>query len=219
MAVHPGARDGRPVSSSGPRYMSKEEYQARRGGMGKPPLGKPPHGGKNLQTNVHMANANATFNSFIDENAPQWQTDIASAYNQVTGVSPHNYHTASVNSRQFQLALQARRSSTDLNVDTAPAGTQPRQQQQQQQRLMEQQSRAMMEASKAKHHAMVAQAHAAQRNASNYSLNSLSSQSALHLVEVEGPGAVSSGAGFAPKPPAQPVPNRGKAASLHRLTR
>lgn len=220
--VHPGARDPRPSSSSGsgPRYMSKEEFQAvqaRRGQVGKPPLGRPPHGagGKGVQTNVHLANANATFNSFIDENTPQWQTEIASAYSQVTGVPPNNYHTASVNSRQFQLAMQARRSSADIN-ETAASGPQPRQQQQQQQqRLLEQQSRAMMEASKAKHHAMVAQAHAAQRNASS---NSLSSHSTLHLVEVEGPGPIT-GAGFAPKPPSQPVPSRGKTPAVHRLTR
>ena len=65
---------------------------------------------------------------------------------QVTGVPPNNYHTASVNSRQFQLALQqARQSSSDVNVESSSSNTQQRQQQQ---RLMEQQSRAMMEASK-----------------------------------------------------------------------
>lgn len=73
--------------------MSKEEYLASQGhgrknpNNGKPPLGKPPTGagGRNIQTNVHLANANATFNSFIDENTPQWQTEIASAYSQVSG--------------------------------------------------------------------------------------------------------------------------------------
>ena len=56
-----------------------------------------------------MQNANATFNSFIEEPNPQstqWQTDITSAYSEVTGVPPQNYHMASVNSRQYQLAQQ-----------------------------------------------------------------------------------------------------------------
>ena len=65
---------------------------------------------------------------------------------QVTGVPPNNYHTASINSRQFQLALQqARQSSSDVSMESSSSNTQQRQQQQ---RLMEQQSRAMMEASK-----------------------------------------------------------------------
>ena len=93
MTTHPGSLkrpDSRPGSSTGVRYISKEDYLASQGQgqknpNGKPPLGKPPigAGGRNVQTNVHMANANATFNSFIDENTPQWQTEIASAYSQV----------------------------------------------------------------------------------------------------------------------------------------
>ena len=65
---------------------------------------------------------------------------------QVTGVPPNNYHTASINSRQFQLAMQqARQSSSDISIESSSSNTQQRQQQQ---RLMEQQSRAMLEASK-----------------------------------------------------------------------
>jgi hypothetical protein len=69
--------------------MSKEDYQAsqkRSVQASKPPIGRPPSGPpsvKNIHPNVHQANANATFNSFIDENTPQWQNDIASAYSQV----------------------------------------------------------------------------------------------------------------------------------------
>ena len=76
--------------------MSKEDYQASQrrpthpspstGQTAKPPTGKPPVGstnGRQGPTNVNQANANATFNSFIDENTPQWQTEIASAYSQV----------------------------------------------------------------------------------------------------------------------------------------
>ncbi|XP_076463867.1 tubulin polyglutamylase TTLL5-like [Babylonia areolata] len=229
-SAHPGALQ-RPSSSSGVRHMTKEEYQASQARRniqnGKPPIGKPPPagggGGKQAQTNVHMANANATFNSFIDENTPQWQTEIASAYSQVTGVPPNNYHTASVNSRQFQLALQqARRTSGGEGTtgESPTTTTTPQHKQQQQKRLLEQQSRAMMEASKAKHHAMVAQAHAAQRTtASSQSLGDNSS-SQLSIVEVENPMAgVTNSAGFAPKPPVQPAPSRSKQAAGHRLTR
>ncbi|KAL8620268.1 hypothetical protein ACOMHN_064558 [Nucella lapillus] len=219
--MHPGSLH-RPSSSAGIRHLTKEEYhhasQAAR--RGKPPLGKPPPGGgKHVQTNVHLANANATFNSFIDENTPQWQTDIASAYSQVTGVPPNNYHTASVNSRQFQLALQqARRSSTDVNT-AEPAHSSSSQHRQQQQRLLEQQSRSMMEASKAKHLAMVAQAHAAQRTPSSSQCMGESAPQGT-MVEVEGPGlgGVTSGA-YAPKPPVQPAPAHSKQAGMHRLTR
>ncbi|KAK7103452.1 hypothetical protein V1264_018343 [Littorina saxatilis] len=218
VTVHPGnikRSDSRPSSSSGVRYISKEEYmanQVRRIHAGKPPVGKPPPGGggRNSQPNVHLANANATFNSFIDESTPQWQTEIASAYSQVTGVPPNNYHTASVNSRQFQLALQQARNSTasDTTVEAIQSNTQHRQQQQ---RLLEQQSRTMMEASKAKHHAMVAQAHAAQRSSQTLGDNF---NGHLSIVDVEAPVI-----GFAPKPPIKPAPPRSKPTGAHRLTR
>ncbi|XP_067680979.1 tubulin polyglutamylase TTLL5-like isoform X1 [Haliotis asinina] len=97
--------------------------------------------GKHRQTNINMDNANATFNSFIDDPGAQWQSDLMTAYSQVTGVKPQNYQNPSSNSRQYHLAQQ---------------------QSVKQQRLMEQ-SKALLEQSKAKHQAMVAQAHAAQR--------------------------------------------------------
>ncbi|XP_070181394.1 tubulin polyglutamylase TTLL5-like isoform X10 [Littorina saxatilis] len=171
VTVHPGnikRSDSRPSSSSGVRYISKEEYmanQVRRIHAGKPP---------------------------------------------VTGVPPNNYHTASVNSRQFQLALQQARNSTasDTTVEAIQSNTQHRQQQQ---RLLEQQSRTMMEASKAKHHAMVAQAHAAQRSSQTLGDNF---NGHLSIVDVEAPVI-----GFAPKPPIKPAPPRSKPTGAHRLTR
>jgi hypothetical protein len=71
---------------------------------------------------------------------------------QVTGVSPNHYHTASVNSRQFHIALQQSRHGSDSSLaehsgNSSSQRSQQQQQQQQQQRLMEQ-SRVMMEASK-----------------------------------------------------------------------
>lgn len=94
---------------------------------------------KPVQSNVTLRSANATFNSFIeDSNGTTWQNDLAHAYNQVTGVLPSNYHTASQSSKQFQIM--------------------------QQQAALKQQSKAMLEQSKAKHQAMIAQAHAVQKS-------------------------------------------------------
>ncbi|XP_048734056.1 tubulin polyglutamylase TTLL5-like isoform X6 [Ostrea edulis] len=94
---------------------------------------------KPVQSNVNLRSANATFNSFIeDSSGTTWQNDLASAYNQVTGVLPSNYHTASQSSKQFQLM--------------------------QQQAALKQQSKVMLEQSKAKHQAMIAQAHAVQKS-------------------------------------------------------
>lgn len=94
---------------------------------------------KPVQSNVNLRSANATFNSFIeDSNGTTWQNDLAHAYNQVTGVLPSNYHTASQSSKQFQIM--------------------------QQQAALKQQSKAMLEQSKAKHQAMIAQAHAVQKS-------------------------------------------------------
>ena len=91
-----------------------------------------------MQTNVNLQNANSTFNSFIeDSKGGPWQNDLALAYNQVTGVLPSNYHTATQSSKQFQLL---------------------------QQQALKEQSKALLEQSKAKHQAMVAQAHAVQKS-------------------------------------------------------
>lgn len=63
--------------------MSTEDYQASQ--RGKHPTGKPPvhNAGKLVQTNVHLQNANATFNNFIDEGTHKWPSDIKSVYNHV----------------------------------------------------------------------------------------------------------------------------------------
>ena len=115
---------------SGPRFMSMEDHLARSngaatGGMGSNLPGRGvggsqathpqqmTHSSSSLGSSTgtggaqHLQSANATFNSFIeDPSNTQWQNEIASAYNEVTGVAPLNYHQASVNSRQFQIAQQ-----------------------------------------------------------------------------------------------------------------
>ncbi|XP_060581797.1 tubulin polyglutamylase TTLL5-like isoform X2 [Ruditapes philippinarum] len=89
------------------------------------------------QSNVNLQSANATFNSFIEDTGPNWQNDLALAYNQVTGVTPQNYHTPTQSSKQFQIM---------------------------QQQALKQQSKVLLEQSKAKHQAMIAQAHAVQKS-------------------------------------------------------
>lgn len=89
------------------------------------------------QSNVNLQSANATFNSFIEDTGPNWQNELALAYNQVTGVTPQNYHTPSQSSKQYQLL---------------------------QQQALKQQSKVLLEQSKAKHQAMIAQAHAVQKS-------------------------------------------------------
>lgn len=89
------------------------------------------------RSNVNLQSANATFNSFIDDTGPNWQNELALAYNQVTGVTPQNYHTPSQSSKQYQLL---------------------------QQQAQKQQSKVLLEQSKAKHQAMIAQAHAVQKS-------------------------------------------------------
>ncbi|XP_062587212.1 tubulin polyglutamylase TTLL5-like isoform X4 [Saccostrea cucullata] len=129
---------------------------------------------KPVQSNVNLRSANATFNSFIeDSNGTTWQNDLAHAYNQVTGVLPSNYHTASHSSKQFQIM--------------------------QQQAALKQQSKAMLEQSKAKHQAMIAQAHAVQKQKQDQDI-----ESALQM--------------YAPKPPVQP-PHSRKLPSSHRVQR
>lgn len=79
-----GARrsDSRLHNASGPRYVSKEDFKPQ---FAMIQSSKPPHPSmkRATQTNVHMQNANDTFNNFIDETTPQWQNEIASAYSQV----------------------------------------------------------------------------------------------------------------------------------------
>ncbi|XP_060601740.1 tubulin polyglutamylase TTLL5-like isoform X6 [Ruditapes philippinarum] len=89
------------------------------------------------QSNVNLQSANATFNSFIEDTGPNWQNDLALAYNQVTGVTPQNYHTPTQSSKQYQIM---------------------------QQQALKQQSKVLLEQSKAKHQAMIAQAHAVQKS-------------------------------------------------------
>lgn len=99
------------ISASGGRFITMEDHLAR-SVQRNPPNGL--RASQSLQSqhhqqafnSVHMQNANNTFNSFIEDPNPQWQTEIASAYNEVTGVSPQNYHMTSVNSRQYQIAQQ-----------------------------------------------------------------------------------------------------------------
>ncbi|XP_064600774.1 tubulin polyglutamylase TTLL5-like [Liolophura sinensis] len=88
-----------------------------------------------------LKTANATFNSFIEDKGPSWQSDLALAYNQITGSSLNHFGVGSQGNRSYKVAQQ--------------------QQLAKQQRMMAQ-SKALLESSKAKHLAMVAQAHAAQ---------------------------------------------------------
>lgn len=120
------------------KYITMEEHLSR----SKPPTGLPLQKQLNsVITNpsqtrpVHTADA--TFNSFIDDQNTNWQSDLSLAYSQVTGVKPQNYQMASSSSKQYQLL---------------------------QQQMLKQQSKAMLEQSKAKHQAMVAQAHAVQKS-------------------------------------------------------
>lgn len=92
---------------------------------------------KQTNVNLNLQNANATFNSFIEEIGPNWQNDVAAAYSQVTGVLPQNYHTPTQTSKQYQIL---------------------------QQQALKQQSKVLLEQSKAKHQAMIAQAYAVQKS-------------------------------------------------------
>ncbi|XP_071079263.1 tubulin polyglutamylase TTLL5-like isoform X1 [Haliotis cracherodii] len=147
MMSQPGRRQepGQPLQ----RYLTMEEQIIRSRPSSSSGSNRPRAdykvSGKHGKANVNMDNANATFNSFIDDPGSQWQSDLMAAYSQVTGVQPQNYQNASANSRQYHLAQQQHSTK--------------------QQRLMEQ-SKALLEQSKAKHQAMVAQAHAAQRTLS-----------------------------------------------------
>ena len=174
--------------------VNVEDYVKNR-----PPSGHAPRG-KSMQTNVHMQNANATFNSFIDDGGPHG--DLSQAYNKVTGVLPANYNSASQGSKQFQIL--------------------------QQQRALKQQSKNMLEQSKAKHQAMVAQAYAMQKSLkqdldlpsrkqvpqkshefdpsgyNRYSTNKITPQQQRQMdVDIE--NAVHK---YAPRPPSQPSNSR-----------
>ena len=127
---------GQPV-----KYITMEDHVFKN----RPPSGKRTQSavdnrsGNKKQTNINMnyQNANATFNSFIEDVGPNWQNEVAKAYSQVTGVLPQNYHTPSQTSKQFQIL---------------------------QQQALKQQSKVLLEQSKAKHQAMIAQAHAVQKS-------------------------------------------------------
>ncbi|GFS10851.1 tubulin polyglutamylase TTLL5 [Elysia marginata] len=142
----------------------------------------------------HLQSANATFNSFIeDPSSSQWQNEIASAYNEVTGVPPLNYHQASVNSRQFQIA----------------------QQQAMKQRMMEQ-SKAMLEQSRAKHDALVTQAQGQKHSSSPaYTFVDDLGKSAISTTAAfEHPGQVNQKP-LVPRPPDQPSYKRMTSAHRH----
>jgi len=201
MLHSPGAPYARPQTQNSGRYMM-EEQMARgvppRGPTSRQPSAHMAHQpsysnlvGKGSSQplaatgNVHLQNANATFNSFIEDPNPQWQTEIASAYSEVTGVPPQNYHMTSVNSRQFQIA----------------------QQQAMKQRMMEQ-SKAMLEQSKAKHSALVSQAQTSAPPATP-PLYPAGADMALDLASGEmTEGQLSARGMLVPKPPEQPAYRR-----------
>jgi hypothetical protein len=132
-------------SGNGDKYISMEDHVTKN----RPPQGIAPkrthsaidiktlEAHRKKQTNINLQSANATFNSFIEDTGPNWQNELAMAYNQVTGVTPQNYHTPSQSSKQYQII---------------------------QQQALKQQSKVLLEQSKAKHQAMIAQAHAVQKS-------------------------------------------------------
>ena len=123
------------------KYVTMEDHMFKN----RPPSGKRVHSAaesrsisrKQTNVNMNLQNANATFNSFIEDVGPIWPNDVAMAYSQVTGVVPQNYHTPSQSSKQYQIL---------------------------QQQALKQQSKVLLEQSKAKHQAMIAQAHAVQKS-------------------------------------------------------
>lgn len=134
--VHPG------------KYITMEDHVFRN----RPPSGKRTQSAvenrstnrKQTNVNMNLQNANATFNSFIEDSGNNWPNDVAMAYNQVTGVLPQNYHTPTQTSKQYQIL---------------------------QQQALKQQSKVLLEQSKAKHQAMIAQAHAVQKSLDSRSRN------------------------------------------------
>ncbi|GFO41356.1 tubulin polyglutamylase ttll5 [Plakobranchus ocellatus] len=222
----PGQIQSRP-GSQGHRFISMEEHLTRSGGpagaTGTSVVGRgggiqqhhshqltPQHSSSSMtnggpgviasHAQQPLQSANATFNSFIeDPSTSQWQNEIASAYNEVTGVAPLNYHQASVNSRQFQIA----------------------QQQAMKQRMMEQ-SKAMLEQSRAKHDALVTQAQGQKQPSST------TTSPAYSYVDDLGKGTMSSASvgsfehpshsthkPLVPRPPDQPLYKRTTSAHRH----
>ena len=169
-------------------------------------------------SNSHQQNANDTFNSFVEENV--YDSELAAAYQQVTGTLPHSKeYTPTTASTQYALAQH---------------------QQQLKQQRMGEQSRAMLEHSKAKHQAMVAQAHAAAtkhnhhhhhhgqpptisfRTAGQQHHQPTSDNNHSNYQEdgevVNGVSPTPNSNLLAPKPPPKPSSDR-KPASAHRMAR
>jgi len=177
----------RPATQAGGRYVTMERPNSRQHSALSHSSSFSSLTGKTAShhsnSTPHLQNANTTFNNFIEDPNTQWQTEIASAYSEVTGVPPQNYHVASVNSRQYQIA----------------------QQQAMKQRMMEQ-SKVMLEQSKAKHDALVSQAQTQQAVASTQATSQLYGPSVdlnldLASVDLE---AAAAGRVLIPKPPVQP---------------
>ncbi|XP_033734230.1 tubulin polyglutamylase TTLL5-like isoform X4 [Pecten maximus] len=176
-----------------PKYVSLEDHYLK----SRPP----PAPAQRIQSAGIVGrnrNANATFNSFIEDTDGTHQGDLAMAYNQVTGVLPSNYSAASQSSKQFQLV--------------------------QQHQALKQQSKAMLEQSKAKHQAMVAQAYAMQKSLQGQTAKVTDMESGVqkappkphyrHIGPVEVESAMQK---YAPKPPTQPSHTR--RAGIHRVQR
>ncbi|XP_069117326.1 tubulin polyglutamylase TTLL5-like [Argopecten irradians] len=172
-----------------PKYISMEDHYLK---------SRPPPAQRIQSAGVvgRNRNANATFNSFIEDTDGTHQGDLAMAYNQVTGVLPSNYSSASQSSKQFQLV--------------------------QQHQALKQQSKAMLEQSKAKHQAMVAQAYAMQKSLQGQTTKVTDLESGVqkaktqyrHMGPVEVESAIQK---YAPKPPTQPSHTR--KAGMHRVQR
>lgn len=132
-----------PDASQG-KYISVEEHRSSSRPPSRPQVrpassADQPVCQKNMSASLKTANA--TFNNFIEDKGPSWQSDLALAYNQITGNNLNQFRVGSQGNRSYKVAQQ--------------------QQLVKQQRMMAQ-SKALLESSKAKHLAMVAQAHAAQ---------------------------------------------------------
>ncbi|XP_060071589.1 tubulin polyglutamylase TTLL5-like [Ylistrum balloti] len=178
-------------SKDQPKYISMEDHYVK----SRPP----PAPAQRIQSAGVIGrnrNANATFNSFIEDTDGTHQGDLAVAYNQVTGVLPSNYSAASQSSKQFQLV--------------------------QQHQALKQQSKVMLEQSKAKHQAMVAQAYAMQKSLQGQAPKDMESAVQKpppkphyrHMGPVEVESAMQK---YAPKPPTQPLHTR--KAGMHRVQR
>ncbi|OWF35945.1 Tubulin polyglutamylase TTLL5 [Mizuhopecten yessoensis] len=192
-STHSFPNGGSDKSKEQPKYISMEEHYLK----SRPPPG-PAQRIQSAGVVGRNRNANATFNSFIEDTDGTHQGDLAVAYNQVTGVLPSNYNAASQSSKQFQLV--------------------------QQHQALKQQSKAMLEQSKAKHQAMVAQAYAMQKSLQGHGPKATDMESAVqkpppkphyrHMGPVEVESAIQK---YAPKPP--PQPSNTRKAGMHRVQR